>query len=290
MTVLPASIPSPDQGVWYLGSVPLRAYAIIILIGIFVGLWVADRRWRARGGQPGTVGDVAMWAIPFGIVGARLYHVATDWQLYFSPGGSGVAGALRIWQGGLGIWGAVLFGAIGAWIALRRRGIPFGHFADAVAPALVLAQAIGRWGNWFNQELFGAPTELPWGLQIDPQNRPSEYQAFETFHPTFLYESLWSLGVFLVLIWADRRWRIGYGRLFALYIALYTAGRVWIEALRIDEANLILGLRLNIWTSVLVFVGAVLFMVISSRRNPGRQDFVESRPDRQAEPAEEPAG
>ena len=282
------SIPSPEQGTWMLGPIPLRGYALMILLGMAVGLLFANYRWQQRGGRPGTVYEVALWAIPFGIIGARLYHVVTDWQLYFAAGGSGLAGALQIWNGGLGIWGAVAGGALGAWIACRRRDIPLARMADAVAPSLVLAQAIGRWGNYLNQELFGRPTDLPWGLEIDPGNRPMGYEQFETFHPTFLYESLWNLGVFAVLLLADRRWRIGHGRLFALYVALYCLGRVWIEALRIDTVNTVLGLRLNIWTSILVGLAAVVYMVISARRHPGREDYVE--PDPEAPPAEADSG
>lgn len=279
MTLLPASIPSPEDGTWLIGPVPVRGYALMILIGMIVGLIVANRRWQQRGGRPGTAYDVALWAIPFGIIGARLYHVVTDWQLYFAADGSGILGAVQIWNGGLGIWGAVAGGALGAYIACRRRGIPLSHFADAVAPSLILAQAIGRWGNYLNQELFGRPSDLPWAVEIDPGNRPPGYEEFETFHATFLYESLWNFGVFFVLLWADRRWRIGYGRLFALYVALYCAGRVWIEALRIDTVNTILGLRLNIWTSVIVGLAAVVYMIISARRHPGRLDYTEPDPD-----------
>lgn len=279
MTVLPMSIPSPDQGVWMLGPIPVRAYALMILLGMIAGLIVGNRRWQERGGRAGTIYDVALWAIPLGIVGARLYHVVTDWQLYFGPGGSGLIGAVQIWNGGLGIWGGIAGGALGAWIACRRRDIPLSHFADAVAPSLILAQAIGRWGNYFNQELFGRPTDLPWALEIDAQHRPPGYGQYETFHPTFLYESLWNFAVFFVLLWADRRWRIGYGRLFALYVALYCAGRVWIEALRIDTVNEVLGLRLNIWTSILVGLAALAYMVISARRHPGRLDYRESDPE-----------
>ncbi len=279
MIGLPRSIPSPEQGEWLIGPIPLRGYALMILLGMVVGLIVANRRWQQRGGRPGTVYDVAMWAIPFGIVGARLYHVVTDWQIYFSAGGSGVVGALQLWNGGLGIWGGIAGGFLGGAIACRRRGIPLSHFADAVAPSLVLAQAIGRWGNYLNQELFGRPSQLPWAVEIDPVNRPPGYEQYETFHATFLYESLWNLGVFVVLLWADRRWRIGHGRLFALYVALYCAGRVWIEALRIDTVNTILGLRLNIWTSVLVGLAAVAYIIISARRHPGRIDFAEADPD-----------
>lgn len=271
LATLPATIPSPDQGVWNLGPIPIRAYALFIIVGIVVAVWLGDRRWVARGGQSGTVADVALWAVPFGIVGGRLYHVISDNQLYFSEGGSGLAGALQVWQGGLGIWGAVLGGALGAWIACRRRGIPLPPLGDAVAPGIILAQAIGRLGNYFNQELFGAPTQLAWGLQIDPMNRPGGFETFETFHPTFLYELLWNLAVFAVLLWADKRFTMGHGRVFALYIALYCLGRVWIEMLRIDTANHILGLRLNVWTALLVGLGAVVYIIISARRRPGRE-------------------
>jgi prolipoprotein diacylglyceryl transferase len=266
-----AAIPSPDTGVWLLGPIPIRAYALAIIIGIVVAVWVGNRRYIARGGAPGTITDIAIWAVPFGIVGGRIYHVASDWQLYFAEGGSGITGALRIWDGGLGIWGAVLFGAIGAWIGARRAHVALPPVGDAVAPGIALAQAIGRLGNWFNQELFGAPTDLPWALEIDPNRRPVGYEAFETFHPTFLYESLWMVGVAVVLVWADKRFTMGHGRVFALYILLYCTGRVWIEALRIDDANVILGLRLNIWTSVLVGVGALIYLIVSSRMRPGRE-------------------
>jgi prolipoprotein diacylglyceryl transferase len=265
------SIPSPETGVWNLGPVPLRAYALLIIVGIIVAVWLGNKRYVARGGAPGTILDIAIWAIPFGIIGGRIYHVVTDWQLYFGPNGSGFGGAIRIWDGGLGIWGAVAFGALGAWIGARRLGVALPPVADAIAPGIALAQAIGRFGNYFNQEIFGSPTELPWGLEISAENRPADYQEFLTFHPTFLYESLWLVGVALVVIWADRRFTLGHGRAFALYILLYTLGRGWIEALRIDSANEILGLRLNIWTSVIVGLGALAYLIISARLRPGRE-------------------
>lgn len=265
------SILSPSSGVWNLGPVPLRAYALLIIVGIVVAVWVGSKRYVARGGAPGTIADIAIWAVPFGIIGGRLYHVMTDWQLYFGPGKEGISGAIRIWEGGLGIWGAVALGGVGAWIGARRKGVALPPVADAIAPGIALAQAIGRLGNWFNQELFGAPTELPWGLEIDAVNRPEGYEVFETFHPAFLYESLWMLGVAIILVWADRRFQMGHGRVFALYVFLYAVGRLWIEALRIDEANLILGLRLNIWTSVLVAIGALVYLIVSSRLRPGRE-------------------
>ncbi len=267
-----ASIPSPPQGVWNLGPLPIRAYALIILLGIVVAIWYGGKRWVERGGLPGTVADVAVWAVPFGIVGGRLYHVISDNQIYFGENGKGLAAAFRIWDGGLGIWGAVILGGVGAWIGVRRKGIPLPPFADAIAPGVVLAQAIGRWGNWFNQELFGAPTDLPWGLQIDPVNRPEGYEQYATFHPTFLYESIWCVLVAVVLVWADRRWTMGHGRVFALYITLYSVGRGIIETMRIDDANQFFGIRLNVFTSLLVIAGGILYIVISARLRPGRED------------------
>ena len=272
-TQVVASIPSPDQGTWYLGPIPLRAYALAIIAGIVVAIWFGNRRYVARGGEPGLITDIALWAVPFGIIGGRLYHVASDWQIYFGTDGRGVAAAFRIWDGGLGIWGAVALGALGAWIGARRRHVALPPIADAIAPGIALAQAIGRWGNWFNQELFGQPTTLPWGLEIAPENRPVGYEAFETFHPTFLYESLWLVGVALIVIWADRRFTMGHGRVFALYVLLYTIGRAWIETLRIDPVNTVAGLRLNVWTSVIVGIGAAVYLVLSARSRPGREDL-----------------
>ena len=279
-----SSIPSPDQGVWNIGPVPVRAYALLIIVGIVVAVWWGNKRYVARGGREGTILDVAVWAVPFGIVGGRIYHVLSDWQIYFGPDGRGFGAALRIWDGGLGIWGAVAFGALGAWIGARRLGVPLPPIGDAVAPGIAVAQAIGRLGNWFNQELFGAPTDLPWALEIDPANRPDGYLEIDTFHPTFLYESLWLLAMAVVLVWADRRFSMGHGRLFALYVALYCAGRVWIEALRIDDANSILGLRLNIWTSVVVGLGALVYLVISAKKRPGRDLVIDPREEMRDEP------
>lgn len=274
-----ASIPSPEVGTWYLGPIPLRAYALLIITGIVVATWWGGKRYVARGGRPGTILDIAVWAVPFGIVGGRLYHVITDHQLYFGPGGSGLVGALRIWDGGLGIWGAVALGALGAWIGARRAGVLLPPVADAIAPGIAIAQAIGRWGNWFNSELFGAPTDVAWGLEIAVEDRPAGYEQFATFHPTFLYESLWLVATAIVLVWADRRFRMGHGRVFALYVLLYTAGRIWIEALRIDSANTILGVRLNVWTALLVGLGALAYLVVSARRRPGREEIL-TRPAR----------
>lgn len=266
-----AYIPSPSRGVLYLGPVPLRGYAFCIIIGVFVAIWLGNRRWVARGGRPGTVADVAVWAVPFGLVGGRLYHVITDYQLYFGEGRDWVD-AFKVWEGGLGIWGAIAFGAVGAWIGARQRGIPLPAYADAVAPGIALAQAIGRWGNWFNQELYGRETDLPWAVHITSSldGRVPGY-----YHPTFLYESLWCIGVALLVIWADRRFTLGHGRAFALYVAAYCVGRFWIEYMRVDEAHHILGLRLNNWTALGVFLLAVLYFVLSARKRPGREAVVE---------------
>ena len=271
--LVPATIPSPEQGVWYLGPVPIRAYALCIVAGVIACLWLGERRWKQRGGPAGTVYDVAVWAIPFGLVGARVYHVLSSPDAYFGADGS-LLDALYIWRGGLGVWGAIALGGVGAWIGCRRAGVKLPPFADAAAPGIVLAQAIGRWGNWFNQELFGRPTDAFWALEIDPLNRPAGFEQFSTFHPAFLYEFWWDLGVVVLVIWVDRRRRLGHGRAFALYVAAYTAGRVWIEALRIDDAEMIGPFRLNVWTSIVVFVLAVAYIVVVGRRHPGRETSV----------------
>jgi len=266
---LPGFLPSPSQGVWHLGPLPIRGYALAIIAGIALAIWIGERRWRARGGEAGTIGDVALWAVPFGIVGGRLYHVITSPQAYFAAGGRPLH-ALFIWEGGLGIWGAVALGALGAFIGSRRRGVSLPALGDAIAPGIAVAQAVGRWGNWFNQELFGKPTTLPWGLQIDPAHRPAGYQQYATFQPTFLYESLWMLLVAGVLVWVSRRFAIGHGRVFALYVMLYCVIRLPMELLRIDPANRIFGQRVNVWVACLVFIGAVVGFVMSQRRHPGR--------------------
>lgn len=273
--LMPLFIPSPDHGVWYLGPLPIRGYALSIIAGIIAAIWLGERRWIARGGRPGEVSDIAVWAVPFGIVGGRLYHVLTDNERYFGPGTDPIT-ALYIWRGGLGIWGAIALGAVGAIIGARRRGIKVLPLLDAVAPGVLVAQALGRWGNWFNQELFGRPTTLPWALEIDPEHRPPGYLDVATFHPTFLYECLWSLAAFALVIWADRRFRLGHGRVVALYVMAYTAGRGWIEDLRIDPVQLndVFGLRLNVWTSIVLFLAAAVWFWWSNGARPGRETEV----------------
>jgi prolipoprotein diacylglyceryl transferase len=267
--LLPLAIPSPSTGVWHLGPFPLRAYAFAILLGIAAALWLTRRRWIERGGDPDTTLEVAFWAVPFGIVGGRIYHVITSPDAYFGVGGDPVR-ALFIWEGGLGIWGAVAFGAVGAWIGCHRQGVRLAPWGDALAPGLLVAQAIGRLGNWFNQELFGGPTTLPWGLRIDAAHMPVGDPAGTLYHPTFLYEMLWCLAGAAVLVWLDRRFQLGHGRVFLLYIVIYTTGRLWIELLRIDPAHEFLGLRINVWTSIIVGVGALVAFVVVGRRHPGR--------------------
>lgn len=278
-TTLLAYIPSPAQGVWHLGFLPIRAYALCIITGIIAALVLGDRRWVARGGQPGVIYDIALWAVPFGLIGGRLYHIMTDWPTYFGDNGAGFLAALRIWDGGLGIWGAVALGGVGAWIACRRREIPLPAFGDAIAPGIVLAQAIGRLGNYFNQELWGRATTLPWGLEIyerrdangalDTLNGVSTGQLVGVVHPTFLYELLWNLLVFALLIWVDRRYKLGHGRLFALYVAAYCVGRFWIELMRSDHATEFGGIRVNSFTSTFVFIGAVIYIMVATK---GRED------------------
>lgn len=262
------SIPSPSTGVIYLGPLPLRAYSLFIILGIFVAIWLGNKRWIAKGGKPGQVSDVALFAVPFGIIGGRIYHVATDWEKYFGSGQNWID-ALKIWNGGLGIWGAILFGGVGAWIGCKYYKIYLPPFADAIAPGIIFAQAIGRLGNYFNQELFGKPTDLAWGLEIAEKFRPQGFESFTTFHPTFLYEIIWNVLIGFGLIYLDRKYKIGHGRLFALYVSLYSLGRLFIENLRIDEARLILGFRFNVFTSLVVIVGGLIYFVISNRSKPG---------------------
>ncbi len=285
--MIPASIPSPSWSGFDIplpwGALRIHAYALCILAGIIAGLWLTSVRWARRGAPEGSVWDIAIWAIPFGIIGGRLYHVFSSPDAYFGPGfdGTGDLSLIpQIQRGGLGIWGAVLLGAVGAWIGCRRAGVKLTAFMDAAAPGLLLAQAIGRWGNYFNQELFGGPTTLPWGLQIDPNspNFPAGMPAETLFHPTFLYESLWNLAGVLFLLALDRRFSFRRGRLFCVYAMYYTLGRVWIEAMRIDDAEQIslfgITTRLNVWTSIIVFAGALLAFILLGLRKRSEPDSV----------------
>ncbi|WP_395694615.1 prolipoprotein diacylglyceryl transferase [Nocardioides sp.] len=282
------SIPSPSSGVWYLGPLPVRGYALAIILGIVAAIWIGERRWVARGGTAGDISDLAIWAVPFGLVGGRLYHVATDHDLYFGAGRH-PSDALYVWRGGLGVWGAIAFGALGMVIGAKRKGIKLLPVLDACAPGVLVAQALGRWGNWFNQELFGRPTDLPWGLSVSDRTAvDAGYPPGTTFHPTFLYESLWCLAAFALLVWADRRFQLGHGRVLALYIMVYTVGRGWIETLRIDSVELsdVGGLRFNVWTSMVLFLVGLVWFVVSARLRPGRE--TEVYVDRPVQPGPEP--
>ncbi|WP_380175710.1 prolipoprotein diacylglyceryl transferase [Kineococcus sp. DHX-1] len=291
-----AAIPSPTVAVWHLGPVPVRAYALCIVLGIVLGVVIAERRWRAKGGREDFILDVAVWAVPLGVVGARLYHVVTSPQAYFGEGGDPVR-ALYVWEGGLGIWGAIAGGALGAWIACRRGGYRFLPLADAMAPGLLVAQAAGRWGNWFNNELYGRATDVPWALTVhrwdestgravlDAQGNP---EVLGTFHPTFLYESLWCLLVAAVIVLADRRWSLRHGQAFFAYVALYCLGRSVFEALRIDDANHFLGLRVNQWVAGVVFLIALTAFVRSRRVHGGRAEALERVDSSQSTPATSP--
>ena len=265
-----ALIPSPSTSQISIGPATFHYYALCIIAGISVAIWLGRKRYVANGGLADDVSEAAIWAVPFGIIGGRIYHVITSPQQYFGSGGNPVD-ALRIWQGGLGIWGAISMGAFGAFLYFRthKTTLSFLHFLDALAPGVVIAQAIGRVGNWFNQELFGKPTSLPWGLEIDLRNRPSGFENYLTFHPTFMYEAIWCLLVAFILIKLPiffRRIVKNQGDVFALYVCGYTLGRLWIEALRIDDANYILGLRLNIWVSFIVIALSVVYLIRSNRR------------------------
>ncbi|MCC3279463.1 prolipoprotein diacylglyceryl transferase [Arthrobacter sp. zg-Y40] len=279
LILVPASIPSPSAefASFSLGPLTIHAYALCILAGIVLALWLTSRRWKDRGLPADAVWDISIWAIPFGIIGGRLYHVISSPDAYFGADGD-LALIPQIWRGGLGIWGAVALGAVGAWIGCRRAGIKLSTFADVGAPGLLLAQAVGRWGNWFNQELFGSETDLPWGLEIDPDNAnfPADAAPGTLFHPTFLYESLWNLAGVALLLVLDRRFKLRGGRLFWLYVAFYTVGRLWIELLRIDDAEMItiLGVtqRLNVWTSLLLLIAALaMFVYLTFKARKGKE-------------------
>jgi prolipoprotein diacylglyceryl transferase len=262
-----ASIPSPSSGEVSVGGIELHAYGVMLLLGILAATWLTGVRWTRRGGDWDLVFRVAMWGVAGGVIGARLYHVLTSWSDVPDPKWQGV---FEIWEGGLGIWGGIAGGVIAGAIVVRRSGNSVLAFMDAVAPGLLLAQAIGRWGNYFNQELFGKPTDLPWGLEIAVENRPQEFITEPTFHPLFLYECLWNLLGVVVLLLIDRRFRIRPPGLFALYVAWYTGFRAWEETLRIDPSHEYYGLRLNFYVSIVLFAASIVVFVWSQRRGEER--------------------
>jgi prolipoprotein diacylglyceryl transferase len=275
-----ASIPSPSSGEIDVGPLTLHAYGFMLLVAILAATALAGVLWTRRGGDWDLVFRVAMWGVVGGIVGARLYHVATSWSEIDDPKWKGI---LEIWEGGLGIWGGITGGVLVGWIVIHRAGASMFAFMDAVAPGLLLAQAIGRWGNYFNQELFGVPTNRPWGLEIDPENRPEQYAGSDTFHPVFLYESLWSLLGVGVLLLLYTRGRIRAPGIFCLYVAWYAFARFFLEQIRTDEAHEYLGLRLNAYVSLVVFGLAIAAFVWSQRRSDRPRERRERRP--QAAPA-----
>jgi prolipoprotein diacylglyceryl transferase len=259
-----ATIPSPSSGDISIGPLRLTAYGLMIALGVIAAVEVGRRRAAGRGIDPEDMTAIATWAVPAGLLGARLYHVITDWRRFEGRW----LDAVKIWEGGLGVPGGMIGGVlVGLWVA-RRRGIDLPDALDVVAPALPLAQAIGRWGNWWNQEVFGRPTDLPWALEIDPDHRPPQYQDEPTFHPTFLYESLWNLALAAALVVVDRRHRLRPGRLFSLYVLGYGVGRLWVEALRADEASLIGPFRVNIWVSMAMILGGAVGFALAGRSRP----------------------
>jgi prolipoprotein diacylglyceryl transferase len=270
-----SSIPSPDISSFELGPVRVHFYALFILAGIALAIWIGSRRFTQRGGEPGMILDITLWAVPFGIVGGRIFHVITHWDYYFHPGAD-ISKVFAIWEGGLAIFGALALGSLGAYIGARTAGIKFLAFADAIAPGVLVAQAIGRIGNYFNSELFGLPTTLPWGLEISTSNDayPQGLPAGVLFHPTFLYELIWNLIGFAALIWLDRKLKLRWGQMFAAYLITYSIGRAFIESIRIDPSEYYFGLRTNVWSAIFgIAVGIALF-VWSRRTNPGPETSV----------------
>jgi prolipoprotein diacylglyceryl transferase len=277
-----ASIPSPSSGELNIGPLSIHAYGLMIAIGVVAAVWLLGRRLEKRGeGTREDASSMAVWAVTAGVIGARLYHVATDWDAFKNDLGR----IPKIWEGGLGIPGGILFGALAATWAFKRRGIAPAAGLSAAAPSLALAQAIGRTGNWWNQELFGKPTDLPWALRIDADKIPAGYAPGTTFHPTFLYESLWNFALCVVLLRIDRQFKLRPGRLFAMYVVGYAIGRFWVEGLRIDPAKTAGGLRLNQWVALVVGAIAALYLVFGWLKN---RDAVATSPDEPGPEAAQP--
>jgi len=266
--VIAGSIPSPGSNVLHLGPLSVHLYGLMYVLAVLAAVAIAARRWERAGGERSLVYRVALWGFPAGLIGGRLYFLATSWNEvpphWWGP--------FALWKGGLGIWGGIAAGTLAGLLVLRRRGADIPRFLDAAAPALLVAQAIGRVGNWFNQELFGGPTSLPWGLEISPAHRPPGYAQYATFHPTFLYEIVWNLGLAAGLVWLGHHRRIRAPGLFALYVAGYSLGRVGEELLRVDPAHHLLGFRLNFFVAILLFVAGVIWFAHTQRwlRRAGR--------------------
>ncbi|MGL5405557.1 MAG: prolipoprotein diacylglyceryl transferase [Propionibacteriaceae bacterium] len=267
------TIPVPPFSGFSLGPLTIHMYAICIIIGIFSALWLVRKRFVSRGGKDEHLDTVTIWTIFFGIIGARLYHVITDYQLYFGAGRHPIE-ALKIWNGGLGIWGAIALGAVGVFVASRRKGLRFWALLDVLAPGALLAQGIGRVGNWFNQELYGRPLNSWWALTIDADHRLPQYADIATYHPTFAYEMLWNLAGVALLLVLDRRFRLRHGQMFWGYVLVYTMGRTWIEHLRIDTVNRIGGFRLNEYTSWIILTVSICVFLWLTWRKPGSDDLL----------------
>jgi prolipoprotein diacylglyceryl transferase len=268
MAALLAYIPSPHLSGFHIGPLFIHMYGITLLVAILACYWLTSRRWRALGGDSDLVVRVAVWGVAFGVVGARAYHDLTSWSEVPTPKWKGV---FEVWEGGLGVWGGILLGTLAGAVVVRHSGNSVRLFMDAIAPGILLAQGIGRIGNWWNQELYGKPTTLPWALKIDPDHRVSQYLDKATFHPTFLYELIWDVIGTFVLIWIGRRFRIKPPGLFALYVVYYCFGRFFEELLRVDPAHHYGPLRLNAWVSIFCFVVALVFFVWWQRRPEDRQ-------------------
>jgi len=267
---MPLSIPSPGWSFVDLGPFRIHAYALCILAGIILATIMTSRRLSKRGGEPGVVLDIILWAVPLGIVGARIYHVLTHPGDYFYDGAD-LLRTLYIWEGGNAIFGSLLGGSLGAWIGCRRSGIRFWSFADAVAPAMLVAQAVGRLGNWFNHELFGLPTTLPWGLEIESTNAafPIGLPAGTLFHPTFLYEIIWNLVGVAVILLLERRLNLRWGKAFGVYLIWYGVGRTVFESIRVDPSEVFFGLRTNVWAALAAIVVGLLIILIQRQEHPG---------------------
>jgi prolipoprotein diacylglyceryl transferase len=285
-----ASIPAPVANTWQLGIFQIRFYALFIIVGIVLAVAVSALRISKRKGNAGLSIDIGLWAIVLGIVGARFYHVVTHLNDYFGAGKDPIS-ALYIWQGGLAIYGGLLFGALGAYIGCRIAGVKFFAYADALVPGLLLAQAVGRWGNYFNNELFGIPSDLPWGLEISVGNpaKPVGLPDSLTYHPTFLYESIWSLLGIAVLLWAEKRFNLQWGRMFAAYLMFYSFGRVFIESIRLDPAYVLFGVRLNVWSAVVAFAIGLVIFVVQGQKHTGVEStiYLPGREPKKTEEAEE---
>lgn len=280
------SIPSPEISYIDLGFARIYFYALFILSGIVIATLLADYRLSRRGAERGVMLDIALWAVPFGIAGGRFFHVVTHPDDYFYPGAD-LLDVFKIWEGGLAIYGALIFGALGVFLATRNLGLRFLSVADAMAPGILIAQGIGRLGNYFNQELFGLPTTLPWGLEI-PSTNPAYPVGLPdglTFHPTFLYEMIWNLTGAMLILYLGSKLNLQWGRVLGLYLAVYSLGRMWIESIRIDPSEILFGLRVNIWSALIGLTIGLLILVVQARRHPGAEPSIWAAG---REPAESP--